>query len=454
MALRRADKSISGWGQRPVQPCGVYRPEQRRQLIELVSERASDDPTLIPRGLGRSYGDASLNEAQGVSLQTRLNRMLAFDPEQGIIEVESGVSLAELIETLLPRGFFPPVTPGTKYVTVGGALAADVHGKNHHRDGSIAQAVESFTLLTGTGELLECDRTQNTEAFWATLGGMGLTGVIVSVRLRLKAVPSAYMRVTQQRTEDLDATLESFAQWDQQHQYSVAWLDALAPGGKLGRAVVMRGDHLEAEALPARQRRQPFALAREPKLTVPFHAPSFVLSSPAVRCFNALYYARHKSRDALITHYEPFFYPLDKLKHWNRLYGRRGFIQYQAVLPPEQARDGLVALLEKIKKQGRASFLGVLKSFGEGTGAPLSFPMRGQTLSLDIPAGPGIETFARSLDEVVLDHGGRVFLAKDACLEPATFARMYPQLDRFREIKARLDPDRRFESSLARRLNV
>lgn len=443
---------LSGWGNVPRQSAEVYRPEKwadDRALVVETSQR-----TIIARGLGRSYGDAALNEGGAVALQTRLDRFISFDPAIGVLECEGGVSFADVLDTFVPRGFFPPVTPGTRYVTIGGAIAADVHGKNHHRDGSIGQFVERFDLLTAGGKTLRCSREQNAEAFWATLGGMGLTGIILTAALRLRTIESAYIAVNYQRAKNLDQALSLFAQDDEQYEYSVAWIDCLARGEAMGRSVLMRGNHASASQLPPQLQQHPLHLQPKRKKSVPFFFPSFALSPLTVRLFNNRYYKGSRTGEHLVD-YDQFFYPLDSVLHWNRVYGKRGFFQYQAVFPPSGARECLLELLGRMSASGRASFLAVLKTMGNPSGGMLSFPMPGHTLALDIPNdGPQTVDFLRELDQIVLRFGGRVYLAKDACMLPEAFRAMYPRLAEFEQVRAKLDPSGRFQSSLVRRLKI
>jgi decaprenylphospho-beta-D-ribofuranose 2-oxidase len=441
-------QSLTGWGNLAAERSPVYRPERVGELQTAIREAPA---TIISRGLGRSYGDSAVN-AGGVVSHLRLNRFLAFDDALGIVECEAGVTFAELIQVALPRGFFPAVTPGTKYITVGGAIAADVHGKNHHADGSFADSLLDFRLLTAAGEMLHCSRTLNPQVFWATIGGMGLTGAIVDARFRLRRVTSARLTVTYQRTANLDESLEAFADGDAGFNYSVAWIDCLARGRSLGRSVLMRGNHTPAE-LPDRCA-DPFTIDVRHRKSVPCFLPGFVLNPLSVRAFNTLYYRCHGDRRAVVD-FETFFYPLDAIEHWNRIYGRRGFLQYQAAFPAETSRAGLVALLETIAASPQASFLAVLKNFGPSNQGLLSFPMAGSTLAVDFPnTGAAIRTLLDELDKIVIAHGGRVYLAKDVRLSRASFEAMYSRTDEFRRVKAVLDPQGRFDSALARRLGL
>ena len=446
-----ATRTLCGWGRLNPAACRVYRPEGRAALGGILA--ADTGGGCIARGLGRSYGDPAVNEDGGVIDMARLDRMIAFDAETGVLECEGGVSLEDILDVFLPRGFFPPVTPGTKFVTVGGAIANDIHGKNHHRDGTFTQHVLDLELLTPRGEVLHCSPEENADIFWATAGGVGLTGIIVSARIRLQPVETAYMKVDYQRAPDLDSVLAAMTESDDQYQYSVAWLDALASGKHLGRAVLMRGNHATRAELPAGIA-EPLAPARVRSVkTIPFDLPGFVLNPLSVKVFNTLFYAKHRDAQDRIVGYDPYFYPLDGIGHWNRMYGKRGFVQYQALLPMDGA-EGLRQILERLAASRRASFLAVLKCFGEGNPGPLSYPFAGYTLALDLPMRRGLPELLRELDAMLLEHGGRLYLGKDAVTQAETIAAMYPELERFREIQARLDPEGRMASSMARRLGL
>lgn len=452
MNLRGAPRSLAGWGNFPVEECTVYRPERRAQVAEVVAN--AEQPHLIARGLGRAYGDASLNGGSGVILGERLNRILEFDPDTGVLWCEAALSLADVVEFFLPRGFFFPVTPGTKFITLGGAIAADVHGKNHHLDGSISAWLDDFRLLLANGEILDCSRDRNADAFWATIGGMGLTGVVLDVRLRLKPVENAYVTVDYEKVPDLDAALESFLLHDGQHAYTVAWIDTLASGAALGRSVIMRANHAQPDELPRRARSAPFDVRTRSSLSMPFRLPNGTLNPFTLRVFNSAFYASHRN-GRIVTDCNSYFYPLDRVAHWNRGYGRRGVIQYQAVVPPEHGREGMVEILETLIAANWPSFLSILKPFGEAGPGLLSFPRPGLTISLDLPA-PSTDLIAvvHRLDQIVLRYGGSIYLAKDSCLRPEALPDMYPRLDEFRRVKARLDPHGRFSSSLARRVGI
>jgi decaprenylphospho-beta-D-ribofuranose 2-oxidase len=442
---------LSGWGRYPVESCHVFRPEKLSEVAATLT--SGSQSSYIPRGMGRSYGDAALNENAGVVWPVLLNRFLSFDGDAGVLECESGVSLAEIIQYFLPRGWFLPVTPGTKYVSVGGAVAADIHGKNHHKDGSFSNFILNLRLLAPTGEILQCSPAENPEIFWATVGGMGLTGVVLSARLRLRRVDSAYVFVDFHKAPNLEDALQTMEASDARYDYSVAWIDGLATGNDMGRSVLMRGNHALASELPARVR-NPLSTPAGPRWNLFVDFPSGVLSHLTVKAFNTAYYAVHRNAARQLVSLEKFFYPLDAINQWNRMYGKRGFVQYQIALPQTSGREGLRTILDRLARSGRASFLAVLKRFGDAGNGLLSFPFRGYTLALDIPVAQGLVPFLQELDRMTLDYGGRIYLAKDAVLRAGDFAAMYPKLESFRAIQRKLDPTRLFSSSLARRLNI
>ncbi|BCM92082.1 decaprenylphosphoryl-beta-D-ribose oxidase [Abditibacteriota bacterium] len=449
--LRFSPRELEGWGRFPRQSCRVARPEKRRALSELA--QSSEVQSVLARGLGRAYGDAALNEGEGILLGEKLDRFLDFDSQDGLLHLESGTSFAQILETFVPRGWFLPVVPGTKFVTVGGALASDVHGKNHHRMGTISNFVEEFELLLASGETLVCSKTQNPDAFRATLGGMGLTGVVTSAKLKLRRIETAQIQVRTERTMNLDQTLDGFGR-DSDTTYSVAWIDCLASGDNLGRSVLIRGEHASLRDLDdADFEDDPLDYPSPKAKKVPRDLPDFALNPMSVKAFNAFYYSRHID-GAQLQGFEPFFWPLDAVGGWNKIYGARGFVQYHCILPFQTSHEGLTRLLERISSSGRAAFLAVLKLYGPENDSPLSFPLAGHSLALDLPASDGIIDFCRELDRITVEHGGRTYLAKDSTLDASTFAQMYPRLPEFEAIKRQLDPQNRFQSSLSRRLNI
>ena len=446
-----AVRPLSGWGRFPVETCRIFRPEKRASLAAILA--SGEEPSFIARGLGRSYGDAALNRGGGVICFERLNRLIAFDPKTGVLECEAGVTFAEILDCFLPRGYFLPVTPGTKFVTLGGAIAHDVHGKNHHRAGTISNFVLDFRLQTPQGDVMTCSPRENPDVFWATVGGAGLTGFLLSARLRLQRVETAYVIVDFLKVPHFSDAIDAMTESDHLYEFSVAWIDCLARGRALGRSVLMRGNPAKRDDLPAGSG-DPLSPRRRSERSLPFNFPPGLLNRFTVGAFNALFYGRHRTTSGRLADIDSFFYPLDSIRDWNRMYGRRGFVQYQLVFPLETGRAGLAEVLERISASGRGSFLGVLKRFGNANAGLLSFPFPGYTLALDLPASDGLVPFLTGLDAIVLRHGGRLYLAKDAVTTPDSFAAMYPRLDEFRAIKARLDPDNRLSSSQARRLGI
>ena len=438
-------RTLSGWGRFPRAECRVIAPKDESELRCALTSSTS----AIARGNGRSYGDPALNR-QTTLLLRHSDRILDFDPASGRVEAESGVMLADIIEAFLPRGWFVPVTPGTKFVTLGGMIAADVHGKNHHKAGSFGDHVESIELMLADGRVLRCSAEENPELFAATRGGMGLTGVIRSATFRMIKVESAFIRQEIVRTRDLAQTMEAFEalrDWT----YSAAWIDCLTRGRNLGRSVLFCGEHARTWELPAGQRSDPFNYSHRHARRLPPGFPGFALNSWTVKGFNRFYYAASRPGVSIVD-YDRFFYPLDAVLEWNRLYGRQGLLQYQCVLPKREAVVGLTALLEAVAQAGTGSFLSVLKLLGPGRGM-LSFPMEGYTLALDFPVSPATLGLLSRLDSIVTAHGGRVYLAKDARMRPEMMDG-YPELAAFRKVRRAADPSGKFSSLQSERLQL
>jgi FAD/FMN-containing dehydrogenase len=375
----------------------------------------------------------------------------SFDEQTGVLDCGAGVSLGDIVRDFAPRGWFPMITPGTKYVTVGGCIANDVHGKAHHVQGTFERCVESFRLLLADGRVVACSRHEEPELFYGCFGGMGLLGVVLSARIRLRRVETTWFRQRAIVARDLDELLEEMARADTSFPYSVANIDPFDTGARLGRGVLTVGDHASADELPAD--RPPLKVSGPPRVSVPFELPSFLLNPLTARLVQ-LVIRQVLARGAPFAHYEKFFYPLDAIAHWNRGYGRRGFTQYQFVVPLRDGPLHLRRVLETIAVSGDLPLLNVLKRMGPPGNGPLSFPFEGYTLAIDFPIRPGTAALVHRLDAMVLEAGGRVYLGKDALLRPETFAAMYPRLDEFRALKARVDPKGVFTSDLAIRLAI
>jgi decaprenylphospho-beta-D-ribofuranose 2-oxidase len=436
---------LAGWGRTCRGVMTACRPERLAEARMRLRD-ATPPGGLIAHGAGRAYGDAALNAEGRVMLMRRLDRMLGFDPESGVLEAEPGVSFADLLGAFLPRGWLAPATPGTAFATLGGAVANDVHGKNHDRMGSFGDHLAWIDLMLASGETLRVTEGSDPALFRATVGGLGLTGVITGVGLKLMRAPSGAVRVRERRCRDLEAFLAALEAARSGSAYSVGWIDGMAKGAALGRGILEEADPEPGAEPPARGGL---------KLSLPVDLPGFVLNGASVALFNAAYFRRVPAAGReRIAPYGRFLYPLDAIAGWNRLYGRRGFYQFQCVLPDSSAPAGLRRMLEEISRAGRASFLAVLKTLGgEGRGF-LSFPMRGYTLALDFPRRPGVEELLARLERLTLEHGGRIYLAKDAALSAEGFRRMYTRLPEFQSVLERVDPQGRLNSDMARRLKI
>jgi len=460
-AQRRSWSILTGWGRTAPTAtdliCAVDLNVVEQEMQRAAKAQAAGGRGIIARGLGRSYGDAAQN-AGGTVLDTNwLDGIHEVDLVSGVITVGSGVNLQTLMERLVPLGWFVPVSPGTRLVTVGGAIAADIHGKNHHVDGSFCSHVLEFSMVTPSGAKT-VSASSDPDLFWATAGGMGLTGLIVSATLQMIPVDTSYMLVDTERAADLDSVMDKMLTGDDAYKYSVAWIDCQSTGGRLGRSILTRGNHARLDQLPAALQRLPDkARAFVPRtlVNVPFTMPSGLLNPLTVGAFNEFWFRKAPRRQlGAPRHMTSFFHPLDGLANWNRIYGKRGFLQYQFVVP-DQAGETVRRILERLTELRLASFLAVLKRFGPGDPGPLSFPAPGWTLALDFPIGSHeLDRLLDALDNEVIEAGGRIYLAKDSRVSPASFRAMYPRLDDWLEVRRRVDPDGLLRSDLGRRLGL
>ncbi len=402
-------ETVSNWGNYPKLNSEIAHSSNYEELRKFVLQ----SPKLIARGNGRCYGDASLQKRIYSTLN--LNFFLCWNESEAILECESGVLLSQILEWSIPKGFFLAVTPGTQFITIGGAIASDVHGKNHHKDGCFSEFLIGFRLMNDQGKILNCSREENSDIFWATIGGMGLTGIIISAQFQLKPIETAYIKSESIQCNNLDemyACIEESENWT----YTVAWLDCFKKNKNLGRGVMIRGEHAVLSELPKRYLKKPFKNPQKKPFRIPFYFPDFILKPWSMKIFNFMFYHKqmHKKVENIV-HYHPFFYPLDSLRDWNKIYGKKGFIQYQFVLPKERGKEGMRKILETIAKSGNGSFLVVLKLFGINN--PLaynSFPQEGYTLALDFKINDELPTLVNDLDALVEEYGGRIYRAKDA----------------------------------------
>ncbi|MBL7856888.1 MAG: FAD-binding oxidoreductase [Cyclobacteriaceae bacterium] len=442
------EETLSGWGNIPQSVNKVLYPRSTHEIIEAFTL-----DKLLPRGLGRSYADQATNTGHVVLKLEKMNRFLSFDQHNGILECEAGSSLEDIIHYLAPRGWFPMITPGTKYVTIGGAIANDVHGKAHHVDGSFVNCVLDFTIALPDGRIVVASREENSDLFWANFGGLGLLGTILTARIQLRKIETTYFVQKAVAAKNLDEMLQAIDDSDKNYTSSVAWLDSMAKGKSLGRGVLTMGNHAKLSDLPEKLKANPLKIGKKPTLTIPIYLPGFTLNMVTVRILNMLLYQLQKRGNG-IAHYDKFFYPLDMINNWNKGYGKRGFIQYQFVLPEKDGKENIRKILEEITKSDCVPFLNVLKKFGNAQGGLLSFPSAGYTFAIDFPITAKLKPFTKKLDAMVLHMGGRIYLGKDAYLDEATFKAMYPQHKEWLEIKKKYDPENIFSSDLSRRIGL
>lgn len=407
-------QKVTNWGNYPT----VEKELRSEDTLQNIKEFVLSNNEVIARGNGRCYGDASLGEHMFST--KRLNRFISFDRLNGVIECEAGVLLDDILEVIVPQGYFLYVTPGTKFITVGGAIASDVHGKNHHVEGCFSQWVTEFKIMNEKGDVLTCNRTENSDLFWATVGGMGLTGIILSAKLKLKNIETAYIKQESIKAANIDEIFQLFEE-SEDWTYTVAWIDCLQKGKNIGRSILMRGEHALRAELPIKLREHSLRLKNKYSPTVPFFLPGFILNKFTVKLFNLWYYNRQQRKQVNnFVDYETFFYPLDVVNDWNKIYGKDGFIQYQMVIPKEKGKEGLKKILEKIASSGNGSFLSILKLFGKNNPeAYNSFPLEGYTLALDFKVNDKIKKLVSELDEIVEECGGRIYRTKDSMSKPA-----------------------------------
>jgi len=433
---------LYGWGRYPGIDAKVAEPISNAGIAQLI-QAGDARGDLIARGAGRSYGDSSL---AGQVIDSRfLDNFLGLDTDSGIIECSAGVTLGQILDITVPKGWLLPVLPGTQFVSVGGAIASDVHGKNHHRDGCFSSFVESFSLMLASGEVVRCSAAENPALFQATCGGMGLTGVILDARLRLERITSAFIAQRTTIAANLD---DIFALFDEHahSKYSVAWLDCLASGRKAGRSVLFTGEIAGYGGLVNRD---------SGRLAAPPASPGALINRYSMRLFNSAYYAlQQTARENNTLHLRNYFFPLDGIRNWNRLYGTRGFVQYQFVVPEDGAREAIGTVLKEIAREGKGSFLSVLKKMGAQNANFLSFPLQGYTLALDFKVEDSLFSLLDRLDRVVLEHGGRLYLAKDARMSRSLFRQTYPHWEAFAQLRRQVDPHNRFGSLQSRRLGL
>jgi len=431
--------SFMSWGMYPKIKNTVFKFDKEEALKEIINTHDE----LIPRGNGRSYGDSALS-SNIISVKPK-DYFIDFDEEKGLLHVQAGVLLSEILESYVPRGWFLKVTPGTKLITVGGAIASDVHGKNHHVEGCFSECIQEFEIMLADGGVVTCSKQATPELFKATCGGMGLTGIILSAHIYLKKINSQYIDQTTIKTKNLKETFEAFEAY-QDKPYSVAWIDCLAKGDNVGKCLLMVGDFRDDGKLNYKLKS---------KKNLPFNFPSFALNNWSVRIFNWLYYSKAKKGvSKQRVDIDTFFYPLDAIGHWNRIYGKNGFTQYQFILPKETSYKGLEEILSAISKSGKGSFLAVLKLYGKANDNWLSFPMEGYSLALDFKIEKGLFDLLDKLDEIVVKHKGRIYLTKDVRVSKEIFEKGYPQIETFRQYRKENKMDSKFQSLQSKRVGI
>jgi len=435
--------TLSGWGRSSLSKVNAYRPEKQKDLIDIIQGESNGG--VIPHGGGRSYGDMALNNNGHVILTERLNRIISFNESSGEIVCEPGVTFKDLMDVFLPLGYLPPVCPGTAYATIGGAVINDVHGKNQEKMGSFGDHISCLHLITPTGESKRLSPTENTDLFYATIGGLGLTGFVSTIAFKM-AKTSSHVEVHEKRVSNIDDFFTHLLDCKDRYTFSAGWIDSTAKGRNLGRGILKTAEFTDTQRNTTKS---------NPQYNVPFNLPSFTLNPLTVSAFNKCYFNRVSPNGT--THIQPitkFLYPLDSILNWNRIYGRNGFFQFQCVIPHEFAFNGIKRLMEEISGRKSAAFLSVLKTMGKDGPGLLSFPTKGLTLALDFPNRKHTKKLFKYFEKIVLEHNGKVYLAKDAVLSPSSFKKMYPKYQTFCNILDKIDPNRKFQSDLSRRLMI
>lgn len=431
--------TCTAWGMYPKIKCKCFKFDKEEMLKHIIEQ--TDE--LIPYGNGRSYGDSALS-SNIVDIRPK-NYFINFDENQGLLHVQAGVLLSEILEVFVPKGWFLKVTPGTKLITIGGAIASDVHGKNHHVEGCFSECVKEFKIMLADGKVVTCSKDTTPDLWKATCGGMGLTGIILEAKIYLKKINSQYIDQTTIKTKNLKETFEAFEKYAHM-PYSVAWIDCLAKGDEIGKCLLMVGDFRDDGNLNYKTK---------PQKSIPFDFPSFALNNWSVRAFNWLYYGKVKERvSKQQVDIDTFFYPLDAIGHWNRIYGKNGFTQYQFILPKEKSYEGLEEILTAISKSGKGSFLAVLKLYGKANENWLSFPIEGYSLALDFKIEEGLFELLDRLDEIVVKYGGRIYLTKDVRVSKETFEKGYSKIDKFRQFRKENKMDKKFQSLQSKRVGI
>ena len=437
------NNTISGWGNSPVIKGKLIKVSTTNHLKEVLNRNKN----IIPFGNGRSYGDSALSD--NMIHYNNPEASIDIDEKTGIAMVSAATQIGSLIDHILPLGWFPPVVPGTKFVTIGGAIAADIHGKNHHVDGCFSEHIISFELMLPNGNIIQCSKINNYELFKATCGGMGLTGVILNARIKMLQIQSRFIEQISYRAQNIDELFEHFSNYDSQ-RYSVAWIDCTAKGMSMGRGVLITGEFLNNGTLSG------YNMGSRPRLNIPFFLPSWLINPFSLKIFNTLYYhlLGYNERTKIVVELDKFFFPLDKLNNWNRLYGKNGFLQYQFVLPLKNSKKGIKKILHKVTSSGQGSPLAVLKLFGPRNENYLSFPMAGFTLALDFKNQPALFPLLDELDKIVLEYEGRVYLAKDARIKEKNFESGYTKIREFRSLRHQHNLKNKFQSDQSRRLGL